>query len=289
MATNLIFWSSEGLRGIFLHRFTSIVTIMGLGFSLWTFGFVLQLWTNLQKYKESLLSGIQMEVFLDVNEPAARHNSIGEHIAALDGIIGIEYISKERAAEIFAREFGSDLFEIIKDNPLPASFKVSVKPELLDNNRVKSIQSKIESIAGIDEVLFHGDLIQTIRFRFNTISRIMGTSGCLILFGAMMIFLQGIRISIRERRAFINSLLLTGAKFSTIRLPFILEGFYVGILAGVGAFTLLFLSTIIMDKYIVDFSFSNLLVVIIPAGIFLGLVGSVIAANKNLKGFLNLK
>jgi len=287
MALNTGFWLIEGLRGIFVHRFTAAVTIVGIGLSLWIFGFIYLLWGNIQRYRDDVLSNIRIEAFLDTNIPDSQHISVGEQIAALGGFTGVIYISREEAAKIFAEDFGEDLFEILDDNPLPASFKLTLAPGYRETAKSQALVDQLEKIPGIEEAVFHGSLMDAVDSRFKSFSKMLAGCGLLILCGTMLVFIQGIGLSIKGRKAFINSLLLSGVKFSAIRFPFILEGIFTGAIAGSAAYLILLSGSVIIDNYFLTFVFSKNLFWIIPAGAVLGLLGSVISANRNLRGYLH--
>ncbi len=286
MALNPDFWIAEGFRGIFTHRFTSTVTIIGISLSLGIFGFLYLLWENIQQYRQDLLSSFEIEVFIDPSVPESEHSNIGELIKELDGINNVEYVSKEEAAEIFARDFGEELFEILEENPLPASFKASIAPDYRTSVRTQALIERINGIQGVDESVFHGSLLEKLNFSFNTFARVLIFIGLILLSVAMAVFFQGIGLSIRARQSFINSLLLTGARFGAIRLPFIMEGFFIGLISGVIAYAALLSVSLVIDRFFINFVFIKQVYIFIPLGTLLGFLGSLLSTNKNLKGYL---
>ena len=289
MALNLGFWIFEGFRGIFYHRLTAAVSIMGIGLSLWIFGFIYVAWENLNDYRKNLLSNLQIEVFLDTEIGPASHQRIGEQILALDGINNIEYISIEQAAEIFAEDFGDELFDILEDNPLPASFKIELNPQYISAENIQLSIASIEALQGVEEAVFHGDMLQNIKYRFKNIFLSLAVSASLILAAAMIVFFQGIGLSIRARKDFVNSLILSGAKIETIRIPFVWEGVLIGCIAGVLALAALVLIVFLTDHFLISMRLPDRLILIIPAGILSAYIGASISSRRYLHGFLSLK
>ena len=289
MALNLGFWIIEGFRGIFYHRLTAAVSIMGIGLSLWIFGFLYIAWENLDEYRENLLSGLQIEVFLDTEIGPASHQKIGEQILTLDGISSIEYISTEKAAQIFAEDFGDELFEILENNPLPASFRVRLEANYLNTDSTRRLITKIQRLEGTEEAVFHGDLLQSIRYRFKNISLSLAVTASLILIAAVIVFFQGIGLSIRARKDFVNSLVLSGAKIETIRIPFIWEGILIGSIAGTLACGALIIIVFLTDRFLISMHLPDKLMLIIPAGIIAGYAGALVSSRNHLRDFLNLQ
>ena len=283
---NFGFWILEGVRGFFSHRLTAAIAVAGMALSLWIFGFLYLAWENLSEYRRETLAGFQLEVFLDVTSSEENHNSIGEQISALDGIIGVEYISRREAADIFSEEFGEEIFQILEENPFPASFKVNLASSNLNDEDAERLAKKIGSIPGVDEVIFHGRLLNLLQEKFDAVLRLFLAVGGVVLLGTMAVFLQGIRLSIISRRNFVNALLLAGAKFNAVRLPFILEGLLTGIIAGVSAYAGLIVIQFFIDRFFITFGFNNIVYLLIPTGMALGLIGSLISVGSSLKGYL---
>jgi cell division transport system permease protein len=286
MALNLGFWLIEGVRGFFHHRITAVVTILGMAMSLWIFGFFYLVWENLERYKQKLLSGFQLEVFLDVASDAANHRAIGEQISSLDGIKDVVYISKQEAAKNFALEFGDEIFGILEENPLPASFKVTTSSTKNFNVTARFLARQIEALPGVDEVVFQGSLMEIIEKRFHDFSRTFLIVGGVILLGTMIIFIQGIKLSISSRKNFVNSMLLAGAKFRVIRFPFILEGVLTGVFSGAVAYLGLILIQFLVNKFLLNFDLVPGLYILVIMGTFLGFFAAIISVSRNLRGLV---
>ena len=276
----------EGIRGFFSHRLTAAIAVAGMGLSLWIFGFLYLVRENLSEYQHKLLAGFQLEVFLDITSSAENHSSIGEQISTIDGIIDVKYISPREAANIFSEEFGEEIFQILEENPLPASFKVTLTSSHFTDKETGRLVKKIENIPGVEEVIFHGRLLGLLLEKFDAFLGLLLTVGGVILVGTMAVFLQGIRLSIISRRNFVNALLLAGAKFNTVRFPFILEGFLTGVIAGVSAYIGLVIIQFFIDRFFITFGFDSILYLLIPTGVVLGLFGALISVRANLKGHL---
>ena len=283
---NLGFWFAEGAKGLFHHRLTAAITIIGMTFALWTFGFLYLAQSNLAQYEEKVLSGFQLETFLETTTIPGEHQQIWEQISAFDGIIDIKYVSKEEAAQIFAQEFGDELFNILQDNPLPASFKITIDPEYFSSQKAEQLIQKIQRLPGVDDVVFHGNLLDMLKVKFELFTKLFLALGALLLAASMLVFLQGIRLSILARKNFVNTLLLSGAKFSSLKIPFVIEGTITGIIAGGLAYAGLKIIQLLINHFFISFDFHTRLYLLLPAGIILGLIGALTAVNRNLKGYL---
>ena len=286
MARNLGFWLLEGVRGLMRHRLTAAVTILGMTLSIWIFGVIYLIWSNVRDYRNKLISGFQMEVFM---EPAVSSNElaeVGDLIADLDGVEQVDFVSPQQAAEIFAKEFGGEIFAILENNPLPASFKVTVKPSKNTARLAEELKGKITSMRGVDEVAYQGGLIELLEKRFDSlIKALLAVTGILFI-GTMFVFFQGIKLSLASRSVFVSSLFLCGAKINTIKLPFVLEGIMTGLVAGAVAYFGITTVTFIIDRFFISLEITGFPALAIPAGAALGFLGASFSVSRNLTPFL---
>lgn len=286
MALNLGFWIAESVGGLFRHRLTAALTILGMSLTLWILGLLLLLWRNVEEYRDHLLEGLQIEVFLEPGLAPETETQIREQIALFDGIKEVRYVSPEEAAEIFAREFGGEIFAILEENPLPPSLKVALEPNRRGSQNAAEIAKKIERIPGADEVVFQGGLVELLETKFNALLKTLAAIGGLIFAATAAIFFQGVKLSLAARRDYVNALFLNGAKISAIKLPFVLEGAMTGLIAGAAAYGGVVLTHLILDRYFITLSYSGEMFLLTPAGIFLGLGGAIMAVDRNLEKFL---
>lgn len=285
MALNTGFWITEGLRGIGSHKLTAAISIAGLTLSLWLIGVLLLVGENLAGYKQSLFSEFQMDVFIDVTSVSSEHQLLQEQIAAIEGITKIDYVSKDEAAKIFARDFGEELFAILDDNPLPASFKLTLSPEYRDYKKADTIIKSLYEIQGVDEVVFQGELLDSLNRRFQIFSNIVIVLAAVIFIASIAIFLQGIALSLKARANFVRTTLLSGAKSSAVRIPFIIEGVISGLIAGLISFIAVVSLNVFVNNFITPFHFFGILYFLIPAGFCIGIIVSVISVSVNFIKF----
>ena len=281
MAFNIGFWFAEGAKGLFFHRLTAVITILGMTLSLWLFGIIYVLWSNLEAYRDSLLEGFQLEIFLEPGTDSDLHREIGEQIKGLNGINEVTYISSEDAAKEFSEEFGDDLFNILEYNPLPASFKAVIDSKDRTTEFADNLAREIEALPGVDEVLFQSSLLEMLKTKFNTISNSLIIFSFLILFGTMVVFFQGIKLSLIERKNIIYTFIISGAKFSVIRLPFIFEGIITGLISGIAAYTGIYATIFLTDIYLIPLVVHRSMILVIPGGAVLGFVGALLSVRKN--------
>lgn len=169
-------------------------------------------------------------------------------------IEGIDYISQEDALSIYQEDFADspDLLSTVTADSLPPSLEVRAKTIDSLMTVIENINTEKETNAYIDEVMYFKDVVENLK----TLSRIMNL-GSLILIGSLLIITFSlIRITIgfniNAHSDEIQIMHLVGSTDKFIRLPFILEGFFYGLMGGLLAATV-----IIVPWYVVIYYTQN--------------------------------
>lgn len=215
-----------------------------------------------------------------------------------DNLTDVKYISKEQGLENFKENMGeySELLSYLDENPIPETFLVRVK----DLSKIQLSVTAISSIEGIEQVKapyeFAGALIN-IR---NTFTVIIGAILIVLIIVSVVVVSNTIRTSVFSRRNEISIMKYVGATDSFIKLPFFVEGTFIGVLSGAAAWGLTWFIYDSVFSLFTDnlslwemFGFFDLipfnsispfvLLINCAAGAFLGAVGTVISTGKYLK------
>lgn len=123
------------------------------------------------------------------------------------------------------------------ENPLPNSFRLRIK----DLSILSSTIMKLEAVEGIESVKAPTEVAEIL----SSIKRAVYSGGMFIVLILMAVSLviiaNTIKITVFNRRKEINIMKYVGATDGFIRLPFIVEGFLLGIISAVLAFGVLWL------------------------------------------------
>lgn len=280
----------EGFAGFKRARLASFTAIFSLFIAVLLLGILARVSYNVYEVAQSLKKSIDVEVFL-VDLDQRTTNELEAKLKKNEIIQDVNYISKDSAAAIFKKEFGSGSGSLAKLDFLPASFRLKMDPEA-GLTRVDSLVSQIKKYRGVDEVKFNQNLLQMIETRFKTVATIGGGVGILILLASMILVFNTIRLTIYAKRKLIKAMKLVGATNSFIRRPFVVEGVIQGIIAGflsVGVMYLCF--QYLLPAYVPQFGVLEwpygrwyyLCVGMLLLSIFMGFWGSQWAARRFIK------
>lgn len=178
------------------------------------------------------------EITIYVKEGASKEEV--EHINQVllnnGNLTDIKYYSKEAALEDFRNDMAeyAELLDYLESNPMPETFLVRV----VDLAQIRATVAAVAGIDGVEQVKapydFAGALVN-IRSTFTVI--IIGVLVVLVIV-SIVIVSNTIRTSVFSRRTEITIMKYVGATDGFIKLPFFVEGCFVGIAAGAAAWGL---------------------------------------------------
>ncbi|MBN2780895.1 MAG: ABC transporter permease [Candidatus Marinimicrobia bacterium] len=193
-----------------------------------------------------LKSNLVIEVYLDPALSEKQAAAIQKQLEQYHTIERIRFISKETAADIFREEFGENIRDILDENPLPISFEIRLLPEYNHPGYMSLFKKQVESISGVDEVHYRHAVIE----KLEQITEAIMVSGIFVLiilvFAMNLLIRNTIKLSVYAKRRQIEIMKILGAGNMLIRMPFILEGAFEGLIGGILSAT----GLIIMHKFI---------------------------------------
>src|SRR6476659_10471172 len=112
------------------NRTTTMVAILTTDFTLACVGIFLLLYVNLRAADGWLQDDVKIMVYLDDRAVASTVSELYRQLRADRAVAALHFISKEQALGEFRAQFPSDshLLEGLGQNPLPASFVVTLSP-----------------------------------------------------------------------------------------------------------------------------------------------------------------
>ncbi|MDE6579403.1 MAG: permease-like cell division protein FtsX [Ruminiclostridium sp.] len=142
----------------------------------------------------------------------------------------VVFYPKEEALEAKKEELKeyADLLDALKDNPMPDTFRVTIK----DISKIDEAKRTFEAIEGVSEVSAPYDFASVLVSLKTTLGIIGGAMLIALVVVCIVIVYNASRTSVFARRKEIGIMKMVGATNSFIKLPFFIEGMFIGILAG---------------------------------------------------------
>lgn len=281
----IFFWIKESFRLIGRAKSSFFLSLMSMSISLaLIYASVFSI--NFSNYLQNKLKrSVNINVFLNDTVTKNDINNLKKKIKNEKYVYSIRYIDKKKAAELFIKNTGEDFRKLIDYNPLPASFAVSLKSKYVTQNSIKNVVKKLSSFNGVDEVSLKYDYIYKLISYLDRIKNYIFLFALVIFFISLYIVYSTILLVINSKYTELNTMKLVGAKLSTIKMPIILNGFFIGvfstlILFVIGYMFVYFLSDYLPIRELLRFENKISLVFLLLLGPIIGITVSIISLRK---------
>lgn len=174
-----------------------------------------------------------MVIFLDSDTTESETSKIETAIKNTGNVEKLTFKTKQESAEETAKEnevFGAIINEWTDEtNPLLDSFELKVK----DVDNIKETASKIKKIEKVNTVSYGEDMVDQLITIFNVVKKVsIGAVIALIIVTAFLIA-NTIKLAIYARKREIEIMRLVGASNISIKIPFVIEGLFLGLLGSI--------------------------------------------------------
>jgi len=275
---NMRFYFREALLSFRRSALMSMATILSITTILIIIGMFLLISINSSLFLKNIESQLEIVAYLEDKTSEVELNNLKGNIASIDGIKEVKYVSKEEAYQRLLKDLGEqkDILSAIEVNPLPASFEIQIK----DPKIIEQIANQIAKFEKIEEVEYGRETAERL-LNFTYLFRRAGILVlALLIFAAILIISNIIKITVYARRNEIEIMSLVGATSWFIKWPFIIEGFLQGFISSVLSIIILYnFYFFAINKVHQIIPFLPLVVDIIdllPVGIAIALLGSLV-------------
>ena len=287
---NLGYLLKEGVRSIFSHGLMSFASVCVTVACLIIVGSFSILMYNLNLMVEDLNQTNEVICYVDSIYTDAEAKSVHSRINMIDNVFRADYVSREQALQNFVEDHNNDAaFQGV--DPMDLRHRIVVILE--DNSKMKETVALLEQVEGVAMIDAEFELAEG----FTTISSVLGlvSTGIIavLLVVSLLIISNTVKLAMYDRKNEIAIMKMVGATNSFIRFPFVVQGFFLGILGAALAFGAeWFLYDGLVKKIAqVDalglFSFVPFDQLLVPmvvvfgtAGLFVGIFGSISAIRK---------
>lgn len=219
-------------EGFWRNPVMSIASTLTVSLMLLLFAFFIVTDRGLQAAVMVLESKVEVVTYLEDTAKPSDILALKARIEADPAVTRVDYVTKEQALvrlrEIAARKKDFDLADV-DTNPLPASLEVKMASAQETSRLAASLKDEVGR-GVVSEVVDN----PTVVGKLLTITRVLSIGGIavlgMMLFVALFVIVNTIRIAVHGRRDEIEIMKLVGATDWFVRWPFILEGMLVGAL-----------------------------------------------------------
>ncbi|NQU31900.1 MAG: cell division protein FtsX [Bacteroidetes bacterium] len=218
-----------------------ITSVISITLVLFTLGFLGLFVLHTKSLSNYIKENIGFEIIMKDNIKEADIVYLQKQLDIVPGIKSTEYITKEEATSRLNNVLGEDFTGFIDDenNPLLPSIDVRFNADWANNDSIQKMEKYVLANESVKEVFYQKSVVHLINSNLRKISLILFGFALLLLFIAVALINNTIRLSIYSKRFTIRTMQLVGATERFIIKPFITIGFVQGLVSAFIAMALL--------------------------------------------------
>lgn len=210
-------------------------TILGISLVLFMLGLLLTIEYHSYRLTHDAQERITYKVDLSPDVSDSLALALKGRVEKMDFVKHVDYISKDKAAEIFAEDLGEDFVGFAGYNPLYPSLMVNFNVALLPDNSTETLDrfcAEVGAQEGVTGVAYQENVVGELRDIFYRLSWFLIVFVVLLLLITIVLISSLIRIALYSSRDTIATMRLVGAKASFIARPFRLRSIAYGAIGG---------------------------------------------------------
>ena len=236
---NFAYLFRSGIKSIFHNKLMSFACIGVLVACLLLIGSAVLFTLTVNNMASDVESQNEIVVFLDVAVTPAQVAVIDRRIGEIENVVGVRFVSREQGLQekmYNMGEFGELLIGLEgANNPLPDKYVLRIG----DSSIIEETIAQISAISGVDHISASIEIARILTAIRNTVYYAGAVVVLILVVVSLVIITNTIKLTVYSRRREINIMKYVGATDSFIRLPFLIEGMMIGLIAAIFAFLML--------------------------------------------------
>ncbi|MFM7730767.1 MAG: cell division protein FtsX [Flavobacteriales bacterium] len=203
----------------------------------------------------------------------------------------VVFTTKEQAARMMEEELGEEFVGFLGYNPLPASIDLKLNPDFNQSEQLDGLVKQLQAHPATLEVVYQKDLLEQMNRNLSKWSIALVLIGALLMVIALVLIVNTIQLAIFSQRFLIKSMQLVGATRWFIQKPFLRRGLWFGLVSGIFALFVIFLSLYYFREEAADFievlladnGLLYLILGVLGVGLILSWLATAYAVNRYLR------
>jgi cell division transport system permease protein len=263
------------------------LSVLAIGLSLFVVGLFTLAAFNVRMAIDAVEERVEIVAYLQDGATEQQIGLVQSEIESLPEVLGTTFISRTEALATAVRDLEEfrEVFSDLEVNPLPASIEVRLQPGHRNTISVERVAENLRAYTFVEEVSYGREWLAKI-----VSLRRIAAGGTALIGGAFalvagIIIATAVRLAVFARREEIAIMRLVGATNTFIQSPFLIEGFVSGLLGGLLAILLTYLSFHFVTATLIEVSWLPPLWALIglAAGAAYGLLSSALAVRRHLR------
>jgi len=288
----LKYFFGTAFKSIWLEKWINLLTILSISIGLSIFCSFLLITFNIDSFMQQWSSSFGLVVYLDKDISNGKIQELETYFQQDRELSNIKYVSAIEALDEVKASLGANavILDDFNDNPLPSTFELQLSNGLIDPKLVRQKADAIMKLTGVNDVQYGEKWLSSLNTISDTMKMVAIFFACAIFISTIFTTYNTIKIFFYRRKEELKTLKLLGATNAFARMPFLIEGSFIGIIGGTISAALIFTLSSFTTTRIVEFMPSVSVVLsplpfqvylLIPlVGVVMSLMGSFIAVGR---------
>ena len=224
---------ANAFKSVFRNFSLSIASISCIVITLLLVSISLILSYNINNFTEDIVNDLTIVVFVKKDATSEEVDKLRDEIKALPNIDSYDYDDKEDIKNKMMEEnetYKSIMSEWEADeNPLESCFIIKVK----EADNMGETAGTIQNLENVEMVKYGEGLVENLLSVFDIVKKVMLVAVVALIFVTAFLISNTIKITIYSRKNEIDIMRLVGTSNTVIKLPFIFEGLFLGIIGSI--------------------------------------------------------
>ena len=284
MSSNLLFMKHRRFFNMYLTTTVSVALVL----------FLIGVETVVLISANDLIKQVKENVSLTL---VLNDNATEDEIRRIDNLLTIapfsrehNYISKDQALQEHVEYLGEDPVKFLGFNPLQASYEVFLEADYAQSDSIAAIEKTLSAFQCVNRIVYQKDVVNMLDSNVGIFSIALLAAGLLLLFVALALIVNTIRLHVYSKRFLINTMKLVGATPHVIKAPIVKNNVLMGFIAGLLALALL-AAAIAYVRYSMNINLllltwqhvATVAAVVLVSGILITLLASVFATGHYIR------
>ena len=268
---------------------TYIYSIIGVALVLFLLGSLGWLVINASELSKSFKENIEISVILNDNTRDDLAVRLKDVIDKQSFTKSSQYITKDKAAEQFKKDFGEDFLQVLDYNPLYTSINFHLHSDYMNTDSLIKIETFLKQSNVVREVFYQKNLVDIMNSNVKRIGYVILAISLFLIFSVIILIDNTIRLAMFSNRFLIKTMQMVGATRWFIAKPFNIRGVINGVVSALIAIAGILALKYFSEKWLPELATlanNKLLLMLCLTILALGIVISLLSTHRSVIKYL---
>ncbi len=268
---------------------TYAYSIIGVALVLFLLGSLGWLVINAGELSKSFKENIEISVILNDNTRDEMAVKLKEIIDKQAFTKSSQYITKDKAAEQFKKNFGEDFLQVLDYNPLYTSVNFHLHSGYMNTDSLIKIEKFLYQSNVVREVFYQKNLVDIMNSNVRRIGIVILAISLFLIFSVIILIDNTIRLAMFSNRFLIKTMQMVGATRWFIAKPFNIRGVINGIISALIAIAGILVLKFVAESWLPELrtlANTKWLIILCLSILAMGIIISLLSTHRSVIKYL---